>query len=57
MSAVDFQLVDDEKIDHSIIKRDFVKIYYQSGADVTNGNSNVKIYIGENHNFIQVCNG
>ena len=34
MSAEDFQLIDDEKIDDSIIKRDFIKIYHQSGANV-----------------------
>ena len=50
----DFQLVDDSKIDDSIIKRDFIKIYDQSGADVNNENSNIKFYFGENHNFIQV---
>ena len=57
MSAVDFQLVDDEKIDDSIIKRDFTKIYHQSGADVNNENSIIKFCFGENHNFIQVGNG
>ena len=29
MSAVDFQLIDDEKIDDSIKKRDFIKVYHQ----------------------------
>ena len=57
MSAVDFQLADDEKIDDSIIKRDFVEFYHQFGADGINENSNIKFYIGENHKFIQVCNG
>ena len=57
MSAVDFQLVDDEKIDDSCIKRDFIKIYQQFGADVNNENSNIKFYFGEIHNFIQVGNG
>ena len=57
MSAVDFQIVDDEKNDDSIIKRDFLKIYHQYGADVNNKNSNIKFSFGENHNFIQVANG
>ena len=34
MSLVDFQLVDDESIDNSIIKRDFIKIYHQQGAQL-----------------------
>ena len=46
MTAVDFQLVDDEKIDASNIKRDFIKFYHQSGADVNNENSNNKFYLG-----------
>ena len=57
MSANDFQLIDDEKIDDSIIKRDFIKIYHQSGANVDADNSQIKFYFGENHNFIQVGNG
>ena len=57
MSAEDFQLKDNEKIDDSIIKRDFIKIYHQSGANVDAGISQIKFYFGENHNFIQVGNG
>ena len=57
MSAEDFQLIDTEKIDDSIIKRDFIKIYHQSGANVDAENSQIKFYFGENHNFIQVGNG
>ena len=57
MSAEDFQLIDDEKIDDSIIKRDFIKIYHQSGANIDAENSQIRFYFGENHNFIQVGNG
>ena len=56
MSAEDFQLIDDEKIDDSIIKRDFIKHYHQSGANVDAENSQIKFYFGENHSFIQVGN-
>ena len=52
MSAEDFQLIDDSKIDDSIIKRDFIKIYHPSGANVDAENSQSKFYFGENHNFI-----
>ena len=57
MSAKDFQLIDLEKIDDSIIKRDFIKIYHQSGANADAEISQIKFYFGENHNFIQVGNG
>ena len=57
MSAEDFQLIDNEKNDDSIIKRDFIKIYHQSGANVDAENSQIKFYFDENHNFIQVGNG
>ena len=56
MSAEDFQLIDDSEIDDSIIKRDFIKIYHQSGANVDAENSQIKFYFGENYNFIQVGN-
>ena len=54
MSVEDFQLIDDSKVDDSNIKRDFIKIYHQSGANVDVENSQIKLYFGENHNFIQV---
>ena len=57
MSAEDFQLIDDEKIDDSIIKRDFIKIYHQSGANVNSANLQIKFHFGENHNFNQLGNG
>ena len=34
MSAEGFQWIDDEKIDNSIIKKYFVKLYPKSGAKV-----------------------
>ena len=57
MSAVDFQLVNDERIDDSIIERDFMKINHQFGADVNNQNSNINFYCGESQTFIQVGSG
>ena len=52
----DFQLIDDSKIDDSIIKRDFIKIYHQHAAKVNNENQNKKFYFGENPNYIQIGN-
>ena len=43
MSAEDFQLIDNEKSDDSIIKRDFIKLYNQSGANVNAENSQIKL--------------
>ena len=57
MSAEDFQLIDNEKIDDSVIKQDFIKIYHQSGANVDAENSQIKFHFGENHNFNKVDNG
>ena len=54
MSAEVFELIDNEKNDDSIIKRDFIKINHQSGANVDAENLQINIYFGENHNFIQV---
>ena len=56
MSAEDFQMIDDSKIDDSIIKRDFIKIYHQHSAEVNNENQNIKFYFGENLNYIQTGN-
>ena len=33
MSAEDFQLIDTKRIDDSIIKRDFIELYHQCGAN------------------------
>ena len=57
MSAEDFQLKNIEIFDDSIIKRDFIKIYHQSGANVDAENSQIKFCFGENHNFIEVGKG
>ena len=56
MSAEDFQLIDDSKIGDPNIKRDFIKRYHQDGAKVNNENRNIKIYFGENLNYIQIGN-
>ena len=57
MSAEGLQLTDTEQIDDSITKRDFIKVYHQSGANVDAENSQSKFYFGENHKFIEVGNG
>ena len=48
MSAEKFQLIDDSKIDDLIIKRDFIEIYQQYGAEVSIENDNIKLHFGRN---------
>ena len=43
MSLEDFQLLDNEPLDNSIIKRDFTKIYHRQG-DQLNKRDFTKIY-------------
>ena len=49
-------MIDDSKIDDSIIKSDFIKIYHQHGAEVNNENQNIKFYFGELFIYIQIGN-
>ena len=56
MSLEDFQLIDNEPIDNSIVKRDFSKVYHQSGANLNDVNQNVEFIFGENNNYHQIGN-
>ena len=56
MSLEDFQLLDNEPFDNSIIKRDFLKIYHQQGAQLNQPDQNVEFIFGENNNYHQVGN-
>ena len=56
MSLEDFQLLDNEPFDNSIIKRDFLKIYHQQGARLNQSDQNVEFIFGENNNYHQVGN-
>ena len=40
MSLEDFQKLDNEPLDKSIIKRDFTKIYHQQGAQINQSDQN-----------------
>ena len=55
MSFEDFQLLDNEPFDNSIIKRDFLKIYHQHGAQLNQPDQNIEFIFGEN-NYHQVGN-
>ena len=57
MSLEDFQLLDTEPFDNSIIKRDFTKIYHQQGAQLNQSDQNIEFISGENNNYHQIGNG
>ena len=56
MSLEDFQLIDNEPIDNSVVKKDFTKVYHQSGANLNDSNQNVEFIFGENNNYYQIGN-
>ena len=57
MSLEDFQLLDNEPFDNSIIKRDFTKIYHLQGAQLNQSDQNIEFFFGENNNYHQIGGG
>ena len=56
MSLEDFQLMYNEPIDNSIVRRDYTKVYHQSVANLNDSNQNVEFVFGENNNYHQIGN-
>ena len=56
MSLEDFQLLDNERFDNSIIKRFFEKMYHQQGAQLNQSDQNIEFFFGENNNYHQIGN-
>ena len=56
MSLEDFQLLDNGPFDNSIMKRDFLKVYHQQGAQLNDADQNIEFIFGENNNFHQIGN-
>ena len=56
MSLEDFQLLDNEVFDNSIVKRDFMKVYHQQGAQLNVPDQNINFIFGENNNYHQIGN-
>ena len=52
----DFQLLDNEPIDNSIIKRDFTKLYHRKGDQLNQSYQIVEFIFGENNNYHQIGN-
>ena len=57
MSLEDFQLLDKESIDNSVIKGDFTKIYYRQGGQLNQSDQKIEFIFGENNNYHQIGNG
>ena len=56
MSLEDFQLLDNEPFDNSIVKRDFTKIYHRQGDQLNQSDQFIEFIFGENHNYHQIGN-
>ena len=56
MSIEDFQLLDNEPLDNSIIKRDFTKIYHRQGDQLNQSDQNIEFIFGEINNYHQIGN-
>ena len=56
MSHEDFQLIDNEAIDNSIIKRGFLKIYHQPAANLNNSDQNIQFILREKNNYHPIGN-
>ena len=57
MSLEDFQLLDNEPFDNSIIKRDFTKIYHQQGAQLNQSDQSIEFIFVEKNKYHQIGNG
>ena len=56
MSLEHFQLIDNEVNDKSIIKRDFIKVHHQQGAQLNDPDQNIEIIFSDNNNYHQIGN-
>ena len=56
MSLDDFQLIDNEPIEKSIIKGEFLEIFHQQGAQLNDQLQKIEFISGENKNHHQVGN-
>ena len=56
MTLEDFQLLDNEPFDNSIIKRDFTKVYHHQGAQLNQSDQNIDFIFGDNKNYYQIGN-
>ena len=56
MILEDFPLIDNETIDNSIKKRDFLKVYHQQAAILNDSDQHIELILGENNSYHQIGN-
>ena len=56
MNLEGFQLLDNEPLDNSIIKRDFTKTYHRQGDQLNQSDQNIEFIFGEINNYHQIGN-
>ena len=56
MSLEVFQLLDNGPFDNSIVKREYLKMYHQQGANLNDPDQNLEFIFGENNNYHQIGN-
>ena len=56
MSFEDCQLLNNESIDNSVIKRDFTKLYHRQGDQINQKDQNIEFIFGENNIYHQTGN-
>ena len=56
MSLEGYQLLDNEPLDNSNIKRDFTKIYHRQGDQLNQSDQNIEFIFGENNFYLQIGN-
>ena len=56
MRLEDFQLLDNEVFDNSIVKRVFTKVYHQQGAQLNDPYQNINFIFGGNNNSHPIGN-
>ena len=56
MGLEDFQLLDNEAMDSSIIERDFTKRYHRHGDQSNQSDQNIELIFSENDNYHQIGN-
>jgi len=56
VSFEDFQIIDNEAIDKSVLKRDFLKTYQQQASNLNDSDQKIEFIFGENNNYYQVRN-
>ena len=54
MNLEGIQLLDNEPFDNSILKRDFVKVYQQQGAQLNQSDQYIEFFFGESNNYHQI---